>query len=140
MPGITTALGMTLSTYNLQRFDETYCRMRARVSRFDGVGHSRQRGAAVGALLRQRRDGSRCPEPAAARAEIGKYRQLRGIPRSPMEFIESSYLKNLDKFLATGRTPMPCHALRASCFIDPWGVVYPCITYSRRSPARATPA
>ena len=28
----------------------------------------------------------------------------------------------------TGRTPMPCHALRASCFIDPWGVVYPCIT------------
>jgi radical SAM protein with 4Fe4S-binding SPASM domain len=26
---------------------------------------------------------------------------------------------------------MPCHALRASCFIDPWGVVYPCITYSR---------
>jgi len=33
--------------------------------------------------------------------------------------------------LTTGRTPMPCHALRASCFIDPWGVVYPCITYSR---------
>ena len=26
---------------------------------------------------------------------------------------------------------MPCHALRASCFIDPWGTVYPCITYSR---------
>jgi radical SAM protein with 4Fe4S-binding SPASM domain len=26
---------------------------------------------------------------------------------------------------------MPCHALRASCFIDPWGVVYPCISYSR---------
>ena len=26
---------------------------------------------------------------------------------------------------------MPCHALRASCFIDPWGVVYPCITYSK---------
>ena len=25
---------------------------------------------------------------------------------------------------------MPCHALRSSCFIDPWGVVYPCITYS----------
>jgi radical SAM protein with 4Fe4S-binding SPASM domain len=26
---------------------------------------------------------------------------------------------------------MPCHALRASCFIDPWGVVYPCISYSK---------
>jgi radical SAM protein with 4Fe4S-binding SPASM domain len=48
-----------------------------------------------------------------------------------MAFIENRYLKNLDTFLETGRTPMPCHALRASCFIDPWGVVYPCITYSR---------
>ena len=37
----------------------------------------------------------------------------------------------LDEYLTTGRTPMPCHALRASCFIDPWGVVYPCISYSR---------
>jgi len=26
---------------------------------------------------------------------------------------------------------MPCHALRSSCFIDPWGRVFPCITYSR---------
>ena len=26
---------------------------------------------------------------------------------------------------------MPCHSLRSSCFIDPWGTVYPCITYDR---------
>jgi radical SAM protein with 4Fe4S-binding SPASM domain len=26
---------------------------------------------------------------------------------------------------------MRCHALRSSCFIDPWGVVFPCLTYSR---------
>ena len=26
---------------------------------------------------------------------------------------------------------MPCHALRSSCFVDPWGVVYPCISYSK---------
>ena len=33
--------------------------------------------------------------------------------------------------VATGTTPMPCHSLRSSCFIDPWGTVYPCITYDR---------
>jgi radical SAM protein with 4Fe4S-binding SPASM domain len=60
-----------------------------------------------------------------------KYRSLRGPSRSPSQLVESAYLRNLDEFLRTGRTPMPCHALRASCFIDPWGVVYPCITYSR---------
>jgi radical SAM protein with 4Fe4S-binding SPASM domain len=26
---------------------------------------------------------------------------------------------------------MRCHSLRSSCFIDPFGVVYPCITYTR---------
>jgi radical SAM protein with 4Fe4S-binding SPASM domain len=26
---------------------------------------------------------------------------------------------------------MRCHALRSSCFIDPWGTVFPCISYSR---------
>jgi radical SAM protein with 4Fe4S-binding SPASM domain len=26
---------------------------------------------------------------------------------------------------------MRCHSLRSSCFIDPWGTVFPCITYSR---------
>jgi radical SAM protein with 4Fe4S-binding SPASM domain len=45
--------------------------------------------------------------------------------------LENTYLSYLDEFLLSGRTPMPCHALRASCFIDPWGVVYPCITYSK---------
>jgi radical SAM protein with 4Fe4S-binding SPASM domain len=27
--------------------------------------------------------------------------------------------------------PMRCHSLRSSCFIDPFGTVFPCITYSR---------
>ena len=53
------------------------------------------------------------------------------MPRSAQHLLERVYLRYLDRFLTTGRTPMPCHALRASCFVDPWGVVYPCITYSR---------
>jgi radical SAM protein with 4Fe4S-binding SPASM domain len=53
------------------------------------------------------------------------------MPISPRQLLEDAYLRNLDAFLESGVTPMPCHALRASCFIDPWGVVYPCITYSR---------
>jgi radical SAM protein with 4Fe4S-binding SPASM domain len=70
------------------------------------------------------------PDPAAARADVNRYRSLRGPARSPRQLLEHAYLKHLDRFLLTGRVPMPCHALRASCFIDPWGVVYPCITYS----------
>jgi radical SAM protein with 4Fe4S-binding SPASM domain len=71
------------------------------------------------------------PDTGAARDEMHNYRRFRGSAWSLRQLLENSYLNHLDKFLSTGRTPMPCHALRASCFIDPWGVVYPCITYSR---------
>jgi MoaA/NifB/PqqE/SkfB family radical SAM enzyme len=131
IPGIVPALGMTLSTYNLERFGETFAACARECPGLTAadihVNVAQKSGHYYG---NAEMDGV-APDAAAARAEIGKYRQLRGIPRSPMELIESSYLKNLEKFLETGRTPMPCHALRASCFIDPWGVVYPCITYSR---------
>jgi radical SAM protein with 4Fe4S-binding SPASM domain len=70
-------------------------------------------------------------DPTRAREEIIEYRRRRGRPRSAGAMLESTYLSYLDEFLQTGRTPMPCHALRASCFIDPWGVVYPCISYSK---------
>jgi radical SAM protein with 4Fe4S-binding SPASM domain len=71
------------------------------------------------------------PDAGEVRAELKVYRHLKGRPRSAQDLLENTYLRYLNKFLETGRTPMPCHALRASCFIDPWGVVYPCITYSR---------
>jgi radical SAM protein with 4Fe4S-binding SPASM domain len=70
-------------------------------------------------------------DAATARAELRGYRARRGYARSPQQLLEHTYLKYLDDYLQTQQTPMPCHSLRASCFVDPWGVVYPCITYSR---------
>jgi radical SAM protein with 4Fe4S-binding SPASM domain len=70
-------------------------------------------------------------DPAKVRSELDAYRRLRGRPRSVAQVLENTYLDYLNIFLQTGQTPMPCHALRASCFIDPWGVVYPCISYSK---------
>jgi radical SAM protein with 4Fe4S-binding SPASM domain len=131
IPGIVTALGMTLSTYNLHKFDETFAAC-ARVCPGLEVGDVHLNVAQSSGHYYDNADlASVAPEPSAARAVIAKYRKLRGVPRSPVQLLEHAYLKNLDRFLATGRTPMPCHALRASCFIDPWGVVYPCITYSK---------
>jgi radical SAM protein with 4Fe4S-binding SPASM domain len=36
------------------------------------------------------------------------------------------------RYLETGETPMRCHALRASCFVDSLGQVYPCTIWDRR--------
>ena len=78
------------------------------------------------------------PERESARVELQRYRTMRGRPRTMSSWIEERYLRNLDKYLTTGRTPMRCHSLRSSCFIDPWGTVYPCITYdlAGRKPSR----
>jgi MoaA/NifB/PqqE/SkfB family radical SAM enzyme len=36
------------------------------------------------------------------------------------------------QYLETGETPMRCHALRSSCFIDSWGNVFPCTIYDKK--------
>ena len=37
----------------------------------------------------------------------------------------------MPRYLETGRSPVTCGSLAASAFVDPHGVVYPCITEDR---------
>jgi radical SAM protein with 4Fe4S-binding SPASM domain len=131
IPGIVTALGMTLSIYNLGRFGETFAACARECPGLTVEDIHLNVAQKSGHYYGNAEMDAIAPDPMAARAEMTKYRQLRGASRSPRQLLENAYLTHLDEFLLTGRTPMPCHALRASCFIDPWGVVYPCITYSR---------
>ena len=130
IPGIVTALGVTLSAYNLGHFERTFaaCARECPGLTVDDVhlNVAQRSGHYYGSAGAD----AIAPDPVLARADMNRYRRLRGPARSPRQLLENAYLKNLDDFLATGRTPVPCHALRASCFVDPWGVVYPCITYS----------
>jgi MoaA/NifB/PqqE/SkfB family radical SAM enzyme len=129
--GVTAFLGMTLSSHNLGQFERTLdaCARACPGLTADDL-HLNIAQLSGHYFDNEGEPGTR-PDPQAARAEIAAYRRLRRHPRSPAELLERSYLRHLDTFLTTGRTPMPCHALRASCFIDPWGVVFPCITWSR---------
>jgi MoaA/NifB/PqqE/SkfB family radical SAM enzyme len=64
--------------------------------------------------------------------QVRKYREDRGVPRGIVDYIESRYLKHAENYLKTGVTPMRCHALKSSCFIDSWGNVYPCGMYDAK--------
>lgn len=130
IPGITTVFGVTLSSYNLGRFAQTFdaCVQECPGLTIDDVHLN---VAQVSGHYYDNDQSGGIPDASSARRELEAYRKLRGRPRSAQQFLESAYLGYLDAFLQTGQTPMPCHALRASCFIDPWGVVYPCITYSK---------
>jgi radical SAM protein with 4Fe4S-binding SPASM domain len=130
-PGVVAALGMTLSTHNLSAFDATFaaCARECPGLTVDDI-HLNVAQRSGHYYANADTDGI-APDPAAARHAMRLYRARRGSARSPRQLLENAYLKRLDRFLLTGATPEPCHALRASCFIDPWGVVYPCITYSK---------
>lgn len=129
--GVTAVFGMTMSSYNVGRFAETFDALAREVPSLtiDDV-HLNVAQVSGHYYDNAGLDGVRA-DAGAVRAELRVYRDRRGLPRSPEQMLEHVYLRYLDTFLETGRTPMPCHALRSSCFIDPWGVVYPCITYAR---------
>jgi len=131
IPGIETAIGMTLSTHNVGQFERTFAACAHECSGLTVDDVHLNVAQRSGHYYGNAEMDAVAPEPMAARAEMNRYRSLRAPARSPRQRLEDAYLKHLDRFLLTGRTPMPCHALRSSCFIDPWGVVYPCITYSR---------
>ena len=48
-----------------------------------------------------------------------------------MSYLERKYLERVPEYLETGRSPVPCAALRASVFVDSKGLVYPCSIYDR---------
>lgn len=131
IPAVTTVFGITLSSHNVGQFDQTFAALQREYPPLtvDDVhlnvaqvsGHYYDNASLEGVR----------PAADAVRADLRLYRNRRGLPRSTQQVLEHVYLRYLDRFLTTGRTPMPCHALRSSCFIDPWGVVYPCITYAR---------
>ena len=48
-----------------------------------------------------------------------------------VDLMERIYLGCAPRYLATGRSPLPCRALRASVFVDAGLEVYPCTIFDR---------
>ena len=129
--GVKAVLGMTLSSLNIDQIDATLdaCQRDCPGLTIDDFHlNVAQRSAHY-----YGNEGHDSFEAATdpLRHHVTLYRRRRGWSGAPSDFVEQVFLRYLDRFLASGRTPMSCHALRSSCFIDPWGTMYPCITYAK---------
>jgi len=131
LPGIQAVLGMTLSRYNVGQVERTFaaCQRRYAPLTWDDfhvnlaqVSEHYYGNESDAAIMAPR-------EPALR--ELRAYRDHRRRLPSVSRWLERRYLAQLEQYLASGVTPMRCHALRSSCFIDPWGTVFPCISYTR---------
>jgi MoaA/NifB/PqqE/SkfB family radical SAM enzyme len=131
IPGVRVVFGMTLSRHNVGCVEETF-----EACARECPGLTRRDFHLNVAQLSEHYYGNAesSTVPASQEAlepELHRYRERLGWPTSMADWVERDYLKHLDGYLRTGRTPMRCHALRSSCFVDPWGVVFPCISYSK---------
>lgn len=130
IPGVNVALGMTLSTFNADKFEHTFQAAKREcpwltyeqfhiniyhTSYYYGNEHMAMSSEENERLIQ----------------EVNTYKTLRGITLHPISYLEHTYLKKVEKYIRTGKTPIRCHALRSSCFLDPTGNVYPCGMYDR---------
>lgn len=132
IPGVDVVLGMTLSAKNVDHFPQAFAAAKRHVPDLDhedfhvNIIHE-------GAYLHNEENALRAKVEASALADATEaYGRLRGRSPGPVNYLETTYLKNVRRYLETGKTPMRCHALRSSCFIDSWGHVFPCTIYDRK--------
>lgn len=131
LPGVDVVLGMTLSDLNVGEFDRALEAARgacpgltARDFHLNIAHRSAHYYGNAEADYLDRRD--------AMLEELRSFARARGYSLGPVGFLEQRYLRHAESYLRTGRTPMRCHALKSSCFIDSWGNVYPCGMYDLR--------
>jgi MoaA/NifB/PqqE/SkfB family radical SAM enzyme len=133
IPGVQVVLGMTLSAGNVDHFPDAFAAAKREVPDLDYRDFHVNIIHESGHYLRNTDLALRkavAPEALARATEA--YGRLRGFGWSPVNYLERAYLKRVRQYLETGRTPMRCHALRSSCFVDSWGHVFPCTIYERR--------
>lgn len=63
---------------------------------------------------------------------MNEFIKKRGNHFNPVFYLEHKYQKLLKPFLESERCPLRCMALSASCFIDPYWNVYPCIMFDKK--------
>jgi MoaA/NifB/PqqE/SkfB family radical SAM enzyme len=59
-------------------------------------------------------------------ADMEEFLRRRGTGLHPVALLERMYQKRLRGFVETGRSPVPCRALRSSVYVSPTFEVYPC--------------
>jgi MoaA/NifB/PqqE/SkfB family radical SAM enzyme len=133
IPRVDVVLGMTLSARNVDHFPAAFAAAKREIPNLNyrdfHVNIVHESGHYLGNKdLALRKNVS---ADALARATEA-YGKLRGFGWSPVNYLERAYLKRVRGYLESGKTPMRCHALRSSCFIDSWGHVYPCTIYDRK--------
>jgi radical SAM protein with 4Fe4S-binding SPASM domain len=126
MKGVEVVLGMTLSSLNVHDYDKAFAAAKAECPWLTPTDFHMNIAHESAHYYGNQDLDVRITDTEEIISEVKRYKKLRGIPFTPTGIIEHRYLTNAEKYLRTGNTPVRCHALHSSCFVDSWGWVYPC--------------
>jgi MoaA/NifB/PqqE/SkfB family radical SAM enzyme len=133
LKGVDTVLGMTLSKHNAGKYKETFEAVKKVLPDLHHkdfhVNIAHESSHFYNNSANELTDNS---TQDLIIGELEQYKRSRGPTLGPVSFLENRYLGKVKQYLDTGKTPVRCHSLSASCFIDSWGNVYPCVTYDHK--------
>lgn len=125
-----TYLGYTLSPYNKGKFFEFYDSLKKEIPELKprdihlNLYHHSPHYYHV-------MNGSSAP--AVEMEELEKIIKFKSeFSLNPVDLLEKYYLKLAKSYVQSGKTPLPCHAVSTSCFVDSWGNVFPCTIYEKK--------
>lgn len=129
IPEIDTYIGMTLYPTNHKLIEKTFATIKSRINNFD-YHHFH---ANLAHVSQHYYENARIKNTTRVEMidSIKKYQKSRGLPLSPIDWIESQFLSLAERYIQTGKTPTTCEALSSSLFLTETGVVYPCSIWGR---------
>lgn len=132
LPGVGVVLGMTVSSLNVGQYDKAFAAAKAACPWLTAKDFHLNIAHESAHYYRNVGSGALSRDTERTIQQVKDYRKQRGLPTTPTELLEWQYLRHAEKYLRTGMTPMRCHSLKASCFVDSWGYVYPCAMYDHK--------
>ncbi len=122
--------GFTLSEYNADKFKDTFISLKDAYPRLkfdDMTVNVFQRSS----IYYGNQDMKPLDKDKASK-EIREILKMDKERFSVNNFLRRTYLKLYLKYLDTHKCPLKCQALSSTCFLDPYGNLFPCTVYDKK--------
>lgn len=123
-------IGFTLSHSNIDKFEETsaFIKQAYPALRFDDLTVNIFQKSAFYYENQNIQD----LDDSRVRKTINKILDMDKESNSINNFLRRTYLRLYLKYMRTNKCPLKCQALSSTCFLDPYGNLYPCTVYHKK--------
>ena len=129
--GVSAFVNMTISHGNLGKIDETIRSIKDVYPEFDPDKMLNLNFFQVSSHY-YANDHLKPPSENLLIQDAKKALTIVGVGSTFKNYLQKNYLKNYKSYVRTGKSPLPCQALSASCFIDAYGDIFPCSVYDKK--------